>query len=123
MLQYQMNPMEVHLEALYLIFKFLWNNIKKRQVMDPSNPMTDESVFHYNSDWLGFYGDMVEEDLPQISEPLGEPVLKSTFVGSDHASDIINVRSHTGILLFVCNGVIKAFAKRQNTVESSTFRS
>ena len=42
--------------------------------MDLSTPMIDESVFHYNADWVGFYGGVVEEDTPRIPEPLGEPV-------------------------------------------------
>ena len=91
--------------------------------MDPSNPMIDESLFHYNSDWVGFYGDVAEEDPPRMPEPLGEPVLTYTFVDSNHASNVVTSRSHTGILLFVCIGIIKDFIKRQNTVESSTFGS
>ena len=57
-----------------------------------------------------FYGDVVEEDPPQIPEPLGEPVSKSAFVKSDHASNVITGLSHTGILLFSCNGIIRAFS-------------
>lgn len=121
--QYQMNPRQGHLEALYLIFHFLWKNPKKRQVLDPSTPLIDESVFHSNADWVEFYGDVVEEDPPRMPEPLGEPVVTSTFVDSDHASNVVTRRSHTGILLFICNGLIEAFSKRQNTVESSTFGS
>ena len=50
MSQYHMNPRERHLEAIYLIFRFMWNNPKKRQVMDPSTPMINVSVFYSNSD-------------------------------------------------------------------------
>ena len=101
MSQYQMNPREGNLEALYLIFHFLRNNPKKRQAMDPSNPMIDESVSHYNADWVEIYRDAVEEDPPQMPEPLYEPVLTSNFFDSDHASIFNTRRSHTGILLFV----------------------
>ena len=58
-----------------------------------------------------------------MPEPLGEPVLSSTLVDSDHASNFINRRSHEGILLFVCDGLIKSFDKVHNTGESSTFGS
>ena len=37
--------------------------------------------------WVEFYGDVVEEDQPQMPDPLGEPVLTSTFVDFDHASN------------------------------------
>ena len=66
---------------------------------------------------------MPEEYPPRMPEPLGEPVSTSIFVESDHASNAVTSRSHTGILLFVCHGLIKAFSKRHNTVESSTFGS
>ena len=67
----------------------------------------------------------MKEDSPQIPEPLGEPILKSRCVDSDHASNTVTRRSHTEILLFICDGlVIVAFSKRHNTVESaSTFGS
>ena len=69
--------------------------------MEPYTTMIDESVFHYNADWVGFYVNVVEEDLPQIPDPLGEPVLTSTFVDSDHASNVVTRISHKVILLFV----------------------
>ena len=89
------------MEAFYLIFNFLLNHTKKRNVMYPSTPIIDESVFHSNANWVKFYGDVVEEDPPQMPEPLGESVSTSSFVESDHASNVITRRSHTGILLFV----------------------
>ena len=109
--------------ALYLIFHSIWNNPKKRKVMYLSTPMIYESVFYSNSDWVEFYGDVAEEDTPRMPYPLGEPVLTFTFVYSDHDSNFVTRRSHTGILLFVCKGVIKDFSKQQNTVELCTFRS
>ena len=77
--------------------------------MYPSTPMIDESVLPSNADWVEFYEEVVEEDPPQMPEPLGEPVLASTCVEYDHASNVVTRRSHTGILFFVCNGLIKAF--------------
>ena len=89
--------------------------------MDPYNPMIDVSVFHFNADWVEFYGNVAEEDLPQMSEPLGDPVLRYTFFYSDHTSNVVTRRSHTGIILFVFSGIIKDFSKQQNTVKSSNF--
>ena len=68
-------------------------------------------------------GTLAEEYPPQIPEPLSDPVLKSTSVESDHASNSVTRRSHTGILFFVCNVQIKAFSKRYDTVEYITFGS
>ena len=78
-------------------------------------------MFNINADWMEFYGDVVKEDPPGMPEPLGKPILQSVFVDSDHASNVVTQRSHSGIFLFVNNALIKSFSKRQNTVESSTF--
>ena len=72
MSQYQMNTREGHLEVLCLIFHFLWKNPKKRQMMDPSPKIIDESVFYYNVNWVEFYVDVTEEDLTRTPEPLSE---------------------------------------------------
>ena len=46
-----------------------------------------------------------------------------SFVDSDHAGDKVTRRSQTGILIFVNRAPILWYSKRQNTVETSTFRS
>ena len=62
--QYQAPARQGGLEALYLIFRFLWKNPKKRLVMDPKEPEVDECVFNNTAKWMEFYGDMTEEDPP-----------------------------------------------------------
>ena len=123
MSSYSASPRQGHLEALYLIFHYLSKNLKKRLVMDPCMPLIDEDVFNNNADWTEFYGYAKEEDPPNMPEPLGKPVMTSCFVDSDHASNVVTRRSHSGIFIFVNNALIKSFSKRQNTVESSTFGS
>ena len=46
MSQYQASLRYGHLEALYLIFHFLWKNPKKRLVMDPLEPSVNEAAFN-----------------------------------------------------------------------------
>ena len=48
--QYQASPQYIHIEALYLIFHFLYNNPKKILVMDPSMPNVEGSVFNLSAD-------------------------------------------------------------------------
>ena len=91
--------------------------------MDPSDPHIDESRFNLGAKWEEFYKDAVEEHPPKIPEPLGRPVSMTGFVDSDHASNVVTRRSHTGYLLFIMNALIVSFSKRQNTVESSTYGS
>ncbi len=97
--------------------------------MDPATPEIKEtipngtSVFNLNADWTDFYDYAYEEDPPDMPEPLGPGVVTSAFVDSDHTGNVVTRRSHSGIFLFVQSALIKAFSKRQNTVESSTFGS
>ncbi|KAL7523926.1 hypothetical protein ACHAXR_000363 [Thalassiosira sp. AJA248-18] len=92
-------------------------------MMDPGEPHVIEEMFNNNADWTGFYGDIQEQQPPRMPEPLGKPVLTTAFVDSDHASNVVTQRSHTGIMIFINNALIRVFSKRQNTVESSAFGS
>ena len=44
------------------------------------------------------------------------------FVDADHAGNMINCRSHIVILIYFCRAPIIWYIKKQNTVESITFR-
>ena len=80
-------------------------------------------VFNLNTDWKGFYGNVVEEEPHQIPETLEKPVYVGCFVDGYHGGNVITRRSNSGILLFVNNALIKSFSKRQDKVKLSTFGS
>ena len=61
-----------------------------------------------DADWSEFYVDVMEEDLPSMPEPLKKPVTLTAFVDADHAGNVVTIRSHTGILIFVQNAPIIA---------------
>jgi hypothetical protein len=50
-----------------------------------------------------------------MSEPLGNPVVIATYVDANHAGNLANKRSHTGILIYVNNALIHWYSKWQNT--------
>ncbi|KAL7539628.1 hypothetical protein ACHAWF_006464 [Thalassiosira exigua] len=81
----------------------------------------DRDGFNGTANWAEFYGDVVEEDPPGMPEPLGKPVEIFAFCVSDHMSNVVMRRSHSGILLFAQNVLICSFIKKQNTVEASTY--
>ena len=54
-------------------------------------------------------------------EPLGEPVTICIYVDANHAGNLANRRSHSGILIYFDNLLINFYSKGQNTVESSSF--
>jgi hypothetical protein len=75
------------------------------------------------SHWNEFYPDAVDQILPGMPEPLGNLVVLATYVDANHAGNLVNRRSHTGVLIYVNNALVTWFSKRQNTVESSSFGS
>jgi hypothetical protein len=83
----------------------------------------DESVFNSGADWKEFYGNVKEEDPPNMPPPLGAPVSITCFVDSDHAGNKVTRCSHTGIIIFINNAPIQVFSKKQNTCESSEYGS
>jgi hypothetical protein len=123
LLHYQANPHDGHLEALYLIINYLHNNKMKHIVFDPREIKMDESIFNSGADWKEFYGNVKEEDPPNIPMPLGAPVSITCFVDSNHAGNKITRCLHTGIIIFINNVLIQVFSKKQNTCESSTYGS
>ena len=55
--------------------------------------------------------------------PRGLPMKVTCYVDSDHASNRLTRRSHSGVIIYVQNTPIIWLSKRQNTVESSSFGS
>ena len=94
----------------------------RRLIMNHTMPDIDELVFRHDN-WSDFYGEVVEEDPPNMPVPLGYPVQMSCFVDADHAGNKVTRQSHTGIFILLNNTPVIAFSKQQNTCESSTYGS
>ncbi len=86
--QYQASPRTGHLEALYWIVNYLSRLPMQRLILNHTRPNIDESVFQ-TGDWTDFYGDILEEDPPNMPILLGESVIMSCFVDADHAGNKI----------------------------------
>lgn len=128
--QYLCSPRKGHLDSVYHIFRYLQFNMKKNPGILAFDPM----VVHVNEDmfppvdsetdyWKELYPDAQEVIPSNQPEPLGNPVWIHTYVDANHAGNLANRRSHSGILIYVNNAPIIWFSKRQNTVESSSFGS
>jgi hypothetical protein len=124
-------PRVGHLDAgAYMIFCFLQRNLSKntgRIAFDPLiPPQVDGTIGPDNvvmEHWKEFYPEASDGLPPKMPEPLGDPVVIATYVDANHAGNLANRRSHTGILVYVNNALILWYSKRQNTVESSSFGS
>ncbi len=128
--QHLCNPRTGHLNAVYSIFNYLRCNLTKnpgRIVYDARETISDKSMFDSagstREQWQDFYPD-AEELLPhKMIKPLGNPVTIRTYVDANHAGNLANRRSHTGIIIYLNNAPIIWYSKRQNTVETSSFGS
>jgi hypothetical protein len=128
--QHMCEPRVGHIDAVYHIFRYLQRNMNKnkgRLGFDPAIPFIDPLLFNDNAQnmehWKEFYPDAQEPMPKNIPEPLGNPVDTSAYVDANHAGNLANRRSHSGILIYVNNSPILWYSKRQNTVESSSFGS
>ena len=122
-------PREGHLKAVYQVFRYLQKNLTKnpgRIAFDPLLEYDDERIFNGpidKNEWIDFYPDACEAMPRDMPEPLGKPVLIRVWVDANHAGNLANRRSHSGILIYANNALVQFFSKRQNTVESSSFGS
>ncbi|GFH56846.1 hypothetical protein CTEN210_13322 [Chaetoceros tenuissimus] len=128
--QHLASPREGHLNAVYKIFRYLQKNLSNnpgRLVFDGSYPETDPKMFVNSvtdsAEWNDFYPEAAEKFPAKKVEPLGNPVVVRAYVDANHAGNLKNRRSHSGILIYVNNAPIIWYSKRQNTVESSSFGS
>ena len=58
-----------------------------------------------------------------MPEALVKYLVIKAYVDANHAGNMANRRSHSGIIVYVNNALIIWYSKRQNTVEASSFRS
>ena len=111
---------------MYKIFRYLQNNLKRnpgRIAFDPKIEYENDSLFlraYTKIGWVDFYPDASEVMPRDLLEPLVKPVIVRVYVDANHAGNLVNRRSHSGILIYVSNAVIICYSKRQNIVESSS---
>ena len=113
-------PREGHLEQVLHMIGYIKARPKFRIMFDSSKPRTNEKWFQ-QYDWFDFYRDAKEAIPPNMPEQRGLEVLISCFVDANHAGNVKDRRSQTGILIFVNKAPIHWYSKRQATVEASTF--
>ena len=113
-------PREGHLEAALHIVGYLKSHKKLRLLYDSSYPKISEKWFK-RYDWHDFYRDAKEAIPPNMPEARGKYVNMTCFVDANHAGNVKDRRSQTGILIFINKAPIHWFSKRQSTVEASTF--
>ena len=115
-------PREGHLEAVYGIYSYLKYKKNSLMLFDPTYPDIDYTSFP-RRDWEDFYGEVEEEEPPEMPDPLGSEMIMRLFVDADYAGDNVNRRSRTGFFIFLQNSPIVWFSKKQSRIENSVFGS
>ena len=126
--QYQCQPREGNLAAVYCVFCYLKCNLKDISgsiVFDYKIPDIDKQLFHPSDKSVceEFYPE-AEEAIPgNAPPPRGKPVYVRCYLDANHEGNLITRRSHTGTIIFVNNSSIVWYSKCQKKVDSSSFGS
>ena len=98
-----------------------------RIVFDPTIEIRDERLFDVattkKEELDEFYPDAKDIIPLKVIVPLGNGVRIRVYVDANHAGNMVNRRSHSGIIIYMNNAPIIWYSKRQNTVEASSFGS
>ncbi|MGH2412903.1 MAG: reverse transcriptase domain-containing protein, partial [Microcystaceae cyanobacterium] len=118
---------EEHFDDLVRVFKYL-NKYPNRYLTFEDGELLLEFPLQMKEIWKkkreemkSYYVDATDEWDPSFPQPAGRSSRITVFVDADHASNLADRRSITGIIIFVDNALYKYVSKRQGTIESSTF--
>jgi hypothetical protein len=115
-------PRQGHLEAIYYIYGYLKSHNRSDVVFDSSYVNWKSEDFP-TYDWVDFYPDTGEDIPSNMPKARRTPVQMNIFVDANHAGNLINRRSQTGISMYLNRAPIVWYSKTQKTLESSTFGS
>ena len=118
-------PRQGHLKRALRVFAYLKRRPNRRLVMDSRDPIItggdcktgDMMAERLQSD----YPDAVEAIDANLPAALIDELAITVFVDSDHAHDKVTRRSVTGIIILVGRTPVFYQAKRQGSVETSTY--
>ena len=121
--QHLCSPREGHLNYICKVFRYLHNNLSKNQeriAFDPACVKKGEKLFEiYTGEleyWKEFYPDTAEAHPRKKLEPLVETITVPVYVDKNHAGNLANRRSHSGILIYTNSSLINFYIKKHNTV-------
>jgi hypothetical protein len=123
MSRFRVAPRKGHLERLQRIYGYVLETKQaaiRVRVEEPEYSMFPDQVF----DWAySVYGEVMELTPDDAPEPLGKPVVLSTYVDANLYHDLVNGRALSAVLHLINQTPFDWFCKRQATVETATFAS
>ena len=103
------------------VFGYLRSYKKAMNVFD-IREFTTETLDNISNGWKELYPNAYEELPPDMPVPKKKPLSMTAIYDASHAPCLITRRSVTGIVLLLNNFILRCTSKRQNTVETSTYR-
>ena len=85
---------------------------------EPTDGNVFEVVGRDLDEWKYFYPNAQENMTRHMSEALGNYAVIKSYVDANHAGNMENWRSHSGIIIYVNNAPVIWYSKQKNTVES-----
>jgi Reverse transcriptase (RNA-dependent DNA polymerase) len=118
-------PRMGHLASVLHIFAYLKCHHNAEIVLDPSDPVVDESLFAIQDWTTSEFGHVQgEEEVPEyMPEPRGQAFVIQAKVDADHASDTVSRKSRTGFLVWINCALVQWQSKKQSSIETSSFGS
>ena len=86
----------------------------------PDYKLIPKDNYEWSNTVYGNPKEQIPKDLPQ---PLGKPVMTTTYVNANLMHDILSGRSVTGIIHLVNKTPVEWYSKKQATVETATYGS
>ena len=116
-------PRAGHLEAACQAFEHAQSHLRPAAAFGSALPELDGGKLASTAGWPQIYGDIKEEIPNDLPETRGNPVQITMLTDAAHAGNLVNRRSHTGIIIFASKAPITWHSKRQATAEASAFGS
>lgn len=117
---YMSMPRVGHLLEVLHVFAYLKVSSNFSLVLDHRDPMLKSNRSSHAAEWTDFYPGATEAIPGNMPEPRGLPVFTHCYVDADWAGNLLNRRSHTGLVIYVQSAPVIWVSKRQKTVETST---
>ena len=123
MSSFRASPQEGDLDRLKRIYGYL-HKMRHAIIRVRTKPPDYSDLPDPDYEWSSTIYNGAEELLPVDSpEPLGKPVVFTTYVDANLYHDMISGRSVTGILHLINGTPFDWYSKKQNTVETATYGS
>ena len=119
-------PRKGHIKAALHVLGYISCTRHYSLLLNPDSPDLRAYVPVDITRWKDYYTDvnnLIEGDPIVHPKSSGNPVVISVFVDADHAGDLANRRSQTGLIIFINSSAILWLSKKQTTVETSSYGS